>query len=153
MAQLNLLTKQKQSQIQKVNVQLPWGKQQAGRMTGRLGLTCIHCSCVMLSCSVVSDSLQPHGLQPTRPRCPLGICRQEYWSGLPCTLPRHLPNPGIKPGLPHCRQILYHLSHQRSPIYALLYIKQITIKNLLYSTGNSTQYFVMTYMGVESEKE
>ena len=29
-------------------------------------------------------------------------------------------------------------------IYTLLYIKQITNKNLLYSTGNSTQYSVMT---------
>ena len=25
--------------------------------------------------------------------------------------------------------------------------------NLLYSTGNSTQYSVMTYMGIESKKE
>ena len=26
-----------------------------------------------------------------------------------------LLDPGIKPGLPHCGQILYHLSHQRIP--------------------------------------
>ena len=32
-------------------------------------------------------------------------------------------------------------------IDTLLYIKQITNKNLLYSTGNSTQYSVMTYLG------
>ena len=25
---------------------------------------------------------------------------QEYWCGLPCPLPRDLPNPGIKPGSP-----------------------------------------------------
>ena len=37
-------------------------------------------------------------------------------------------------------------------IYTLLYIKQITNKNLLYSTGNCTQYSVMTYMGKESKK-
>ena len=29
------------------------------------------------------------------------------------------------------------------------YIKWITNKDLLYSTGNSTQYFVMAYMGKE----
>ena len=29
--------------------------------------------------------------------------------------PGDLPNPEIKPGLPHCRWILYHLSHQGSP--------------------------------------
>ena len=37
--------------------------------------------------------------------------RQEYWSGLPCPPPGDHPNPG----LPHRRQILYHLSHQGSP--------------------------------------
>ena len=38
-------------------------------------------------------------------------------------------------------------------IYTLLYIKQITNRDLLYSTGNYTQYFVITYKGKESEKE
>ena len=38
-------------------------------------------------------------------------------------------------------------------IYTVLYIKQITNKDLLYSTGNSTQYSVMAYMGKESKKE
>ena len=38
-------------------------------------------------------------------------------------------------------------------IYTLLYIKQITNKDLLYSTGNYAQYFVITYTGKESEKE
>ena len=35
-------------------------------------------------------------------------------------------------------------------IYTLLYIK---CKDLLYSTGNSTQYSVMSYMGKESKTE
>ena len=34
----------------------------------------------------------------------------------------------------------------------LLYIKQITNKDLLYSTGNSIQYSVTAYMGKEPEK-
>ena len=38
-------------------------------------------------------------------------------------------------------------------IYTLLYIKQIINKDLLNSTGNSTQYSIMTYMGKESKKE
>ena len=33
------------------------------------------------------------------------------------------------------------------------YIRQIIIKDLLYSTVNSTQYSVITYMGKGSEKE
>ena len=36
-------------------------------------------------------------------------------------------------------------------IYTLLYIKQITYKDLLYSTGNYT-YFIITFEGNESEK-
>ena len=36
--------------------------------------------------------------------------------------------------------------------YMLLYIKQITFKDLLYATGNSTQYSAVTYMGKESKR-
>ena len=78
----------------------------------------------VLSHSVVSDSLRPHGLQPTRLLCPWGFSRQEHWSGWPCPPLGHLPNPGIKPSLPHCRRICYHLSHQGSPLelYRCVYI-------------------------------
>ena len=34
-----------------------------------------------------------------------------------------------------------------------MYIKQITKKDLLYSTGKSAQYSVMTYKGIESKKK
>ena len=64
-------------------------------------------SCAVLSCSVMSSSWWPHGQSP--------FFRQEYWSGLPCPPPWDLPNPEINPGLPHCKWILYHLSHQASP--------------------------------------
>jgi len=40
---------------------------------------------------------------------------QKYWSGLPFPSPGDLLHPGIKLGLLHCKQILYHLSHQGSP--------------------------------------
>ena len=38
--------------------------------------------------------------------------RQEYWSGWPFPSPGDLPNPEIEPRSPHCRQILYYLSHK-----------------------------------------
>ena len=38
-------------------------------------------------------------------------------------------------------------------IFTLLHVKQINNEDLLYSTANSAQYSVMTYMGKESEKE
>ena len=37
----------------------------------------------------------------------LGFSRQEYWSQLPFPPPGDVPNPGIEPGLLHCRWILY----------------------------------------------
>ena len=48
----------------------------------------------------MSDSLWRHGLQPNRLLCPWGFCRHEYGSGLPCSPPGDLPNPGIKVGSP-----------------------------------------------------
>ena len=56
----------------------------------------------------------------------MGFPRQEYWSGLPFPPPGDLPESVLKSrspallaysllsdvGLLHCRQILYHLSHQ-----------------------------------------
>ena len=38
-------------------------------------------------------------------------------------------------------------------IHTLLYIRLVTNKDLLYSTGNSAQHSVMAYMGKESTKE
>ena len=74
----------------------------------------ILCEVISVSCSVVSYSLQPHGPWPAR-LCPWGFSRQEYWSGLPFPTPGDLHTQGSNLGLPHCRQILYRLSHQGSP--------------------------------------
>ena len=42
--------------------------------------------------------------------------RQEYSSGLPFPSPGDRPNAGTEPeSILHCRQILYHLSHQGRP--------------------------------------
>ena len=38
--------------------------------------------------------------------------KQEYWSGLPFLLQGIFPTQGSNPGLLHCRQTFYHLSHQ-----------------------------------------
>ena len=40
-----------------------------------------------------------------------------------------------------------------SDLNTLQYIKQLNNKDLLYSTGNYTQYSIITYNGKESEKE
>ena len=43
---------------------------------------------------------------------------QEYWSGWLIPSPGDLPDPGIEPGLLHCRQIIYQLSYWGSPMDA-----------------------------------
>ena len=45
----------------------------------------------------------------------MGFSVQEYWRGLSCSSAGDLPGQGSNLHLPHCRQILYWLSHQGSP--------------------------------------
>ena len=53
--------------------------------------------------------------------------------------------------LPLLSPFAFNLSqHQGLDIYTLLYIGQIINKDLLYGTGNTTQYSAITYMGKES---
>ena len=41
----------------------------------------------------------------------------EYWSGCLSLLQGIFPTQGLKPGVPHCRRILYQLSHKGSPCF------------------------------------
>ena len=67
---------------------------------------------VQFSCSLMSDSLQRHGLQPTRPLCPWDFPGKSTGVGCHFLLQGIFPTQGLNPGLPHCRQMLYCLSHQ-----------------------------------------
>ena len=60
--------------------------------------------------SVVSNSLGPHGLHT-----PWNSPGQNTKVGSLSLLQGIFPTQGSNPGLPHCRQILYQLSHQGSP--------------------------------------
>ena len=57
--------------------------------------------------SVVSDSLWPHGLYS-----PWNSPDQNTGVGSCSLLQGIFPTQGLNPGLPHCRWILYHLSHR-----------------------------------------
>ena len=59
------------------------------------------------SFSVMSDSLLPHGLYS-----PWNSLGHNTGVGSLSLLQEIYPNQGWNPGLPHCRQILYQLSHQ-----------------------------------------
>ena len=45
----------------------------------------------------------------------------EYWNGFPSPPPGIFPTQRSNPGLLHCRQILYHLSHQGRPMTLIRY--------------------------------
>ena len=63
----------------------------------------------------MSDSLRPHRLYPTRLLCPWNSPGNNTGVGSHSLLQRIFPSQGLNPGLLHCRQILYPLSHQESP--------------------------------------
>ena len=60
--------------------------------------------------SVVFNSLQPHGLY-----CPWNSPGQNIGVGSLSLLQGIFPIQGSNAGLPHCRLILYQLSHRGSP--------------------------------------
>ena len=68
-----------------------------------------------VSRSVTSDSLQPHGPQPTRLLRPWNSPGKNTGVGYHFLLQGIFPTQESKPGVPHCRQALYRLSHQGSP--------------------------------------
>ena len=65
---------------------------------------------LLLSRSVVSDSLRHHGLDS-----PWNSPGQNTGVGSHSLLQGIFPIQGSNPALPHCRWILYQLSHQGSP--------------------------------------
>ena len=78
----------------------------------KLGVCSVKCESV--SCSVVSFSLKCHGHVPARLFCAWNSPGKKtgvIWH----SLLQIFPTQGLNLGLLHCRQILYHLSHQESP--------------------------------------
>ena len=91
----------------------------------------------------MSDSLRPHGLYPTRLLCPWDFPGNS--TGVDChfLLQGIFPNQGLNPGLPHCRQTLYRLSHQVTQVQtcSLMHILRASqvapvVKNLPANAGD-----------------
>ena len=76
-------------------------------------------SCGSESHSVVSDSLQRHGPQNS-PGQNTGVSSLSLRQGI-------FPTQGSNPGLPHCRRILYKLSHKGSPTQFIGNLKKFVI--------------------------
>ena len=73
----------------------------------------------------------------------LGFSRQEYWSG---SHSGHLLDPGLNPGLPPCRQILYRLSHEGSPCI----LECVAISSSCFSLSKSSIYTAAAAKSLQS---
>ena len=69
-----------------------------------------------MCCSVVSHAVTPWTIAH-QVICPRDFPGKNSGAGCYSLLQGILPNKGSNLGLQHCRQILHHLSHQRSPNY------------------------------------
>ena len=86
--------------------------------------------CVCESRSVIANSLWPHG-----PYSPWNSPGQNTGEGSLSLLQGIFPTQGSNPGLPHCRRILYHLSHKGSP---RILEGSISLLQLIFLTRNPT---------------
>ena len=86
-------------------------------MISRVGSLCV-CVLVTHPCPTLCD---PMDCSLSGSSCPRNSLSKNTGVGQPIPSPEDLPNPGIKPGSPHCRQILYRLSHQGKPELAVRY--------------------------------
>ena len=89
--------------------------------------TAVRISSVQFSLSVVSDSLRPHELQHARPLCPWDSTGKNTGVGCHELLRGIFLTQGLNLGLPHCRWIFYHLSHQGNPFI----IREMWIKTTM----------------------
>ena len=74
---------------------------------------------VALLCLTLSDSMD---LQPSRLLCPWNSPGKDTGVSSHSLLQKILLSQGLNPGLPHCRQVLYHLSHQGIHINIYIYV-------------------------------
>ena len=91
---------------------LPWNQGRSVNTYGPLNFMCSWWTEVKLLSRVQLFAIPwtvANGAPPS-----MGFSRQEYWSGLPFPSPGNLPTQGLNPGLSHCRQTLYCLSHKGS---------------------------------------
>ena len=72
---------------------------------------CVYCCLVTKLCPTNCDPCTVAHQAPLS----MKFSKQERWSGLPFPSSQDLPRQGSNPGLPHCRRILYQLSHKGSP--------------------------------------
>ena len=132
-------------------------EQQTGSKSGKEYVKVVYCHPAYLtymqskevkwSCSVVSDPLRPCRL------CSWDFAGKNTGVGCHFLLQGIFPTQGLNPGLLHCRQMLYHLSHQGSLMRnAGLDETQAGIK-MAWRNINNHRYANDTTLRAESEEE
>ena len=101
----------------------------------------------MCTCSVMFYSLWPHGLEPTRLLCPWDSPSKNTGVGCHFLLQGIFPMQGSNLSLLcllHCRQMLYHLSHQGEASYIIdkASLSNLLLLLLLLSHFSRVQFFV-----------
>ena len=74
-------------------IQIPW-TEEPGRLQSMWSL--LACACILSHFSHIWLFVTLWTVVHQAP-LPTGFSRQEYWSGLPCPPPGHLPDPGMEP--------------------------------------------------------
>ena len=123
----------------------------AGSWLQHVGSLCVCvCECVCVSRSVVSNCLRPHGLYLARLLCPWNSPGKNTGVGSLSLLQGIFPTQRLNPGLLHCRQILYHLSYQGSPVY--INVSLLQLRNL---AQRSCMIFLKLHSGwvIEAERD
>ena len=81
----------------------------------------------------LSRVLQPRGLQPTRLLHPWDFTGMSTGVGCHCLLQRIFLTQGLNSGLPHCKQMLYRLSHQEVHMHVSIPLQSLFSFRLLQS--------------------
>ena len=91
--------------------------------------------------SVVSDSLQPHGLHSpwNSPGQNTGLGSLSFLQGI-------FPTQGSNPGLPHCRRILYQLSHHMTTGKIIALIRQTFVSKGMSLLFNMLSRLVIAFL-------
>ena len=89
----------------------PLKSKQLGETAAHVVGSFLHCA--VLNCSVVSNSVDPMDCSPLGSSVH-GILQARILMSCHALFQGIIPTQGSNPGFPHCRHILYHLSHQGS---------------------------------------
>ena len=89
----------------------------------------------------MSDSFQPHGLQPAKLLHPWDFPGKSTGVGCQFLLQEIFQTQGLNLGLVHCRQMLYHLRPQGSPIFAVLRMGNMAFGITFWKTKQDVFFF------------